>query len=300
MRALVAGAVATALLLAGCGANSDKPATEHSAQTKGFDVSQIAKVDDIAAKLPEKVKSDGKLVVAAAIDYAPAEFRADDLQTAIGYDIDLSKALAQVLGLQYETGAADFASLLPGIGSKYTIGISSFTVTPERTANYNMIAYITVGSSYAVKTGNDVGFDPKDPCGKSIGVQTGTAQESDLAEVSKKCVADGKKAIDVVSYAVQSDVTNNLAGGKIDAMFADSTVADYAQLMTNHAVEVIGGIQDAAPQGIVVAKDDNQLTEAIQEAMQYLMDKGYWKQILEAWGISPDAALSKAELNPKA
>ena len=82
-------------------------------------------------------------------------------------------------------------------------------------------------------------------------------------------------------------------------MFADSTVADYSVAMTNGQLEVIGGIRDSAPQGIVVDKSDEQLTEAVQEAMQKLIDDGTWNKILESWGVSTEAAVTTAELNPK-
>ena len=41
------------------------------------------------------------------------------------------------------------------------------------------------------------------------------------------------------------------------------------------------------------------MTEAVQKAMQQLMDDGTWGEILDAWGIEGDAALKTAELNPE-
>lgn len=300
MRRILAAGLLAALTLTACGGQSPSPSDSAADRSdRSYDVSKVAKDDQIVAMLPASVKDKGKIVIGAAIDYAPAEFRAEDLQTAIGYDVDLGKALGKVLGVQTEVSAAEFASLLPGIGSKYDIGISSFTVTDERTANYNMISYIMVGSSYAVQKGNQKSFNPDDVCGRSIGVQTGTFQEDELATFSKACTDAGKQAIDVLSYGVQADVTTNLAGGKLDAFYADSTVADYSVALTNNQLEVIGGVRDAAPQGIVVSQGDQQLTDAIQAATQKLMDDGVWTEILGSWGVSTDAGLTRAELNPK-
>lgn len=307
MRRILAVGLLAALTLTACGGSSETtssaPANGSSAAgatDRSYDVSNVAKVDEIAAMLPAAVAEKGKLVIGAAIDYAPAEFRAEDLQTAIGYDVDMGKALGKVLGVETEVSAAEFASLLPGIGSKYDLGISSFTITAERTKSYNMISYITVGSSFAVQKGNPQGFDVADLCGQSIGVQTGTYQEDDLAAKSEECVAAGNQKIDVLSYGTQSDVTTNLIGGKVIAFYADSTVADYSVALTNDQVEVVGGVLDAAPQGIVVAQDDAELTAAVQAAMQHLMDEGIWTEILASWGVAENAALSKAELNPTA
>lgn len=302
MRRILAACLLTALTLTSCGdagSSATEPQNGAVSADRSYDVSGIKKVDEIAALLPAAVAERGTFVVGAAIDYPPAEFRAEDLQTAIGYDVDMSKALGRVLGLETETSAAEFASLLPGIGTKYDVGISSFTITNERMASYNMISYIMVGSSYAVRTGNPEGFDPESVCGQTIAVQTGTWQEEDLATKSEQCKADGKQAIDVLSYGTQADVTTNVIGGKAIAYYADSTVADYASAQTNGQMEVVGGVLDAAPQGIVVAQSDAELTKAVQQAMQYLMDQGIWTRILTSWGVDESAALDTAELNPK-
>ena len=307
MRRFLAVGLLAPLALTACGqGGTPKPADGSSAGASAsaggtdrtFDVSGVKKVDEIAALLPKAVADKGTLTVGASTDYAPAEFRADDLKTAIGYDVDLSKALGKVLGLDAEVVDGEFASLLPGIGTKYDVGISSFTVTPERTASYNMISYITVGSSYAVKTGNPEKFNPDDVCGTSIAVQTGTFQDDELAKISKACTDGGKKAVDILQYGRQSDATTNVVGGKAVAFYADSTVASYASALTNGQMEVVGGIRDAAPQGIVVQQSDKAMTEAVQKAMQHLMADGTWGKILDSWGIKGDAALKTAELNP--
>ncbi|MBB1512415.1 ABC transporter substrate-binding protein [Tessaracoccus sp. MC1627] len=299
-RILAAGLLAT-LAVSACSApattESESGSTDSSDRT--HDVSGVAKVDDLAALLPAEIRDRGTLTIGAAIDYAPAEFRAEDLTTAIGYDVDLGKAIGRVLGVETEVVDGEFASLLPGIGTKYDIGISSFTVTEERTANFTMISYITVGSSFAVKSGNPDGFNPDELCGQTIGVQTGTWQEEELAAFTEACEADGNEPIEVLPYAKQSDVTTNLVGGKVAAFYADSTVASYAVALTNDQLEVVGGVRDAAPQGIVVAQDDAELTAAIQGAVQHLMDTGTWGDILDSWGVT-DAALETAEIHPQA
>lgn len=297
-RTTLAALAAAALALTACGSGTGTPDTSASGGStdRTFDTSAVKKVDEIAALLPAALAEKGTLVIGASADYAPAEFRSDDLKSYIGYDVDLGRALGQVLGLEAEVQDAEFASLIPAIGSKYDLGISSFTIRADRLETVNMISYITVGSSYAVKTGNPQGFNPDEVCGKAIAVQTGTWQEEELGTFSKTCTDAGNEAIEVLSYARQSDATTNVVGGKAIAFYADSPVASYAAALTGGQLEVVGGIRDAAPQGIVVAKDDPALTEAVQKAMQHLMDDGTWQAILDSWGV--EGALTTAELNP--
>ena len=128
--------------------------------------------------------------------------------------------------------------------------------------------------------------------------QTGTNQERAVSGYSQTCQDEGRSAIDTKSYTAQSDVTTNLAGGTVDIMFADSPVASYAVTQTDGAVEVVGDQVDAAPEAVVVAKDDEAMAQAVQQALQYLMDHGYLAQILTSWGMGSDEALTTAEINP--
>ena len=201
------------------------------------------------------------------------------------------------MGIETEVYDAEFASLLPSIGSKIDIGMSSFTITPERVANYNMIQHIMVGSSFAVQNGNPKGFDPNFICGTVIAVQTGTFQEEDLGDKSAACAAAGQSPITVLSYGRQSEATTNVVGGKADAFYADSTVADYASNLTDGKLHVIGGRLDAEPQGIVVSQEDEKMTEALAAAMQHLMDDGTWQAILKNWGVDETAALTEAKVH---
>ncbi|MFT3889110.1 MAG: ABC transporter substrate-binding protein [Arachnia sp.] len=310
MRRLFAAGIIAALSLTACGGDTTQPtqgstpkpqdsaSAAQESTDRTFDTSGVAKVDDIAALVPAAIAERGTLLIGASADYAPAEFRTEDLNTYIGYDVDLGRAIGNVLGLKAEVQDAEFASLIPAIGATTDIGISSFTIRADRLAAANMIAYINVGSSFAVKSGNPSGFDPENVCGSSIAVQTGTDQENILGELSTACTDAGKEAVEVLSYGRQSDATTNVVGGKAAAFYADSTVAGYASALTGGQLEVIGGIRDSAPQGIVVSKKDPALTEAVQKAMQHLMDDGTWKAILDQWGV--EGGLTTAELNPQA
>ncbi|RAX19868.1 ABC transporter substrate-binding protein [Actinomyces sp. Z5] len=287
--------------LTACTDAADWKATQtgDAAAFTGYDTSGIQAQQDIIDMLPEGALADGVLDVAASTDYAPAEFLDTD-GTAIGYDVDLTKAIAAVLGVDSTTHTAEFDSIIAAVGSKYDAGISSFTVTAERESAMDMIAYINVGSRFNVVAGNPEGVDPSDHlnlCGLTIGVQTGTAQEEAMNADSAACTEAGLPAIAVRSYSTQSEATTGLMGHVIDAVYSDSTVAGYAIELTDGGVETVGEIEDALPQAIVLAKDDPQFNAAIQAAVQYLMDSGTWEEILDAWGIE-DAALTTAELNP--
>ncbi|MDU7382841.1 MAG: ABC transporter substrate-binding protein [Schaalia turicensis] len=307
MRKLPAALLLTATASMALAACSD-PSTSSTSQSaegavsataiESFDTSSIETVDEIAALVPVAVKERNILRNGTSADYAPAEFRAEDGQTPVGYDIDIVKALAKVMGLEEGTTThAEFPTIIPGLGSKFDIGASSFTITEERLGQTNMISYVEVGSAYAVAQGNPKNFDPANACGTTIGVQNGTYQQEYAEHLSEECVAGGNEAIKIMPLDLQTDIATKVIGGQYDATLADSTVIGYTVELSGGKLEQVGDIIEAEPQGIAVAKNDTELANAIQKAMQYLMDNGYLTKILAAYGAE-DAGLTTAELNP--
>ncbi|MEQ4518710.1 ABC transporter substrate-binding protein [Pseudarthrobacter sp. B907] len=271
-----------------------------SAAKASFDPTTVKKDDALAAMVPAAIKSKGTLTIGADTSYAPAEFLGNDGQTAVGYDVDIAKAIGATLGLKVQVQTAEFTGILPALGPKYDLGISSFTINKERLGAVNMVSYFNAGTAWAVQKGNPKKFSLDDVCGKSIGVQTGTVQEDpDLSDRNKKCTAEGKKPIDIVTLKNQTDVTTRLVNGSIDAMAADSPIIGYALTQTNGQLEKLGDVYDAAPQGIAVAKSDTALADVIQKTMTKLIQDGSYKKILEGWG-NAEGAITKSEVNPAA
>ncbi|MFJ3956002.1 ABC transporter substrate-binding protein [Arthrobacter sp. NPDC090010] len=296
---LAIGALAlTACTNASDTAGNGAQASSGSSSAPSFDPSSVQKDDALAAKVPAAIKAKGTLTVGSDTSYAPAEFLGADGQTPVGYDVDIAKAIGATLGLKVQVQTAEFTGILPALGPKYDLGISSFTINKDRLAAVNLVSYFNAGTSWAVQKGNPKNFSLDDICGRSIGVQTGTTQEDpDLKTRSKKCTDAGKKAIDVVTLKNQTDVTTRLVNGSIDAMAADSPIIAYALQQTNGQLEKFGDTYDSAPEGIAVAKSDTALASLIQETVNKLIADGDYKKILDGWGNS-DGAVTKSELNP--
>src|SRR6476620_1018344 len=283
----------------GSGGGGGTPAASGSAKAS-VDPSTFKKDDALAASVPAAIKSKGTLTVGSDTSYAPAEFIGTDGQTPVGYDVDIAKAIGATLGLKVQVQTSEFTGILPALGPKYDLGISSFTINKERLGAVNMVSYFNAGTAWAVKKGNPKGFSLDDVCGKSIGVQTGTVQEDpDLSGRNKKCTADGKQPINIITLKNQTDVTTRLVNGSMDAMAADSPIIGYALTQTNGHLEQLGDVYDAAPQGIAVAKSDKALADVIQKTMTKLIQDGSYKKILEGWG-NAEGAITKSEVNPAA
>ena len=286
---------------AACGTSDDSDASASKSSSKsseltGYDVSGVKKDDAIAKMLPDYVTKDGKLTIGMDTSYAPAEFLAADGKTPVGFDVDIAKALAGVFGLEADPETANFDSIIPAVGAKYDIGISSFTVTKERLEAVDFVSHFNAGSAWAVKKGNPNKVDTSDLCGLKIAVQTGTTQEEEVNKGAEQCKADNKLDIQILSNKLQTDVTTNVVTGKADVFYADSPVAGYAIAQTDGELETLGKTEGIAPEGIVVKKGDQQMDEALQKALQKLINDGTYMKILKYWGVQ-DGAISKPEIN---
>ena len=287
--------------VAACGTTDSGDAKSDSKAkntTVGYDVSTIKKDDELAKLVPSgDLVKDGELSAGMELSYAPAEFYAEDGKTPVGYDIDMTKAIAKTLGLKPNIVSSMFDTIIPSIGSKYDLGITAMTITEERMQSVDFVSYYRAGSTWAVQKGNPKKLDTSDMCGAKIAVQTGTTQEEEVNKGAEQCKADNKLDIQILSNKLQTDVTTNVVTGKADVFYADSPVAGYAISQTDGQLEALGDVEGVAKQGIAVKKGNTQLAEAVQKAVQKLMDDGTYMKILKHWGVE-SGALDKAEINP--
>ena len=287
--ALLGLVLAAALVAAGCGSNDNGGSSGGGTAT----TTAAPAVDEaLAAKVPDAIKADGKIVIGTDSSYPPNEFLDTDGKTVIGFDVDLFNAVAAKLGLKTEYQSAVFDAIIPGIQSgKYEGGVSSFTINPDRKKQVNMVSYFNAGTQWGTKKGNPSGIQPDNACGKKVAVQTNTVQDTDdlSSKRQQACKSAGKPAITIDRYQRQDQATAAVVSGKDDAMLADSPVVAYAVKQTNGQLELLGDIYDAAPYGYVIEKDQTEFAQSVAAAVKALITDGTYKRILEKWGVQAGA-----------
>ena len=251
-------AVAAVALLAACGSGSSGGTTSTSGGSPGPAVSKDATA---AGLLPSSVSSKGTLTVGTDASYAPSEFIDTDGKTVVGFDVDLAKAIGQVLGLKVTLQNAPFDTIIEGVKSgKYDLGISSFTINPDRDEAGRHGELLQRRHAWAVPAGNPRKITPDNACGKKVAVQKDTVQVDDITARSKKCT-DGGQAGDHhrAVHRCRATPPSAVVTGKDDGELADSPVIAYAVKQTGGKLEQVGDIYDSAPYGIVVPKDSGRL-----------------------------------------
>ncbi len=95
---LASSAAVTVLALAGCSSSSSSSSGGSGGPAASGSSTAPVKDDTLAALVPAAISSTGKIVVGTDASYAPNEFVDTDGKTIVGFDVDLGKAIGDVLG----------------------------------------------------------------------------------------------------------------------------------------------------------------------------------------------------------
>ncbi|MCU1672227.1 MAG: atrA protein [Frankiales bacterium] len=287
-------ALAAGLVLSGCGSSDgDSPAVDERR------ASGSAAGAPLAAELPQAIRDAGVLKVGSDVAYAPVEFFDTDGKTVIGIDPDLGKALASQLGVKLEFQNATFDGLITSLGSKrIDLIMSAMSDTPERQKQIDFVDYFTAGTSILVKKGNPEGIKTLDDfCGKTVALQRGTTQEDVAKAQQAKCKTAGKE-LKVLAFDRDTEALLQVKQGRAVADMNDFPVAAYNAKTSGggNDFEVVGEQIEAGPYGIGVRKEDTQLRDALQKALQALIANGDYGKVLEKWNVA-QGAVTTATVN---
>lgn len=277
-------AVAAVSLAGGC-SSSSSGGNDNAVVSPGASASAGVNAT-AAAKLPAALKSAGVVKVAADASYAPNEFFDTDNKTVIGMDVDLGHAIGAELGVKFDFVNEGFDSIIPSLGNRFDLGMSSFTDNKDREKVVTMVDYFSAGTSFMVKKGSTLNPSTvADLCGKSVAVEKGTTQLDDVTAQAKKC------KLNVLPFPDQNGANLALQSGRADVVLADSPVNAYAAKQSNGNFIIVGQVYGTAPYGIAVPKGTKYdgFADAILAALQDLAQKGTYQQILQKWGIQTGA-----------
>jgi polar amino acid transport system substrate-binding protein len=283
----VAVMTASLLVLAGCA----------SGPNNGVDQSKVDKAAQ--ALLPADYLKNG-IKVASDIPYDPFEYL-DDQGNLTGFDVELGALLSQKLGTKVTFNDAVFDTIIANLeAGNNDIIISSMSDTLERQAKVDFVDYQIGGSLMIVNKGNPEGInDSMGLCGKTVIVQNGTIQIDLVNKMSETCKTMNKKAITLLTLPDAPAMQNALRAKTGDAVMMDGFVATGAAAKAGNGeyFEVVNDPQapngyDAGYVGIAILKKDTGLRDAIQKALQSLIDDGQYTALLEKWNMTSNGVVS--------
>lgn len=258
-------AAAGVLTLSGCSNSSTSTAASVGASSAAG-----SSADQLAA-----IQASGKLIVALEGAWQPWSYH-DESDTLVGYDVEVSRAIAEKLGVEPEYVESDWDSLFAGLDAgRFDMVCNGVEVTDERALTYDFTTpYGYIHTALAVRKDNDEIKTFEDLKGKT----TANSLASTYMELAESYGAT-VQGIDTLEETIQL-----LAAGRIDATLnADVSFYDYLNVHPDADFKIVAQTEDAS--AIPLRKGDNSATllEAVNNAIDELRADGTLKELSEKY-----------------
>jgi len=266
--------------------------TPSGSTTGGSTTTKQARLDPkLHALLPKSVQDRGVLRVGTDASYAPMSSFGPDGRSIIGMEPDLGVEIGRVLGVRLQFAPVDFDKLLAEVGrGDLDLAMSAMTDTPERAKLADFVNYFTAGTAIVVQRGNPASVtELSDLCGKVVAVEKATTQVDLLARKQKSC---GTLPITVKTYPTNSDAMLQLRTGRVVAVLNDLPPAIFLvnDPRTKSQYQLASDAQyEPGLYGIVVAKSQTGLRDAVQGALEELLRSGVYGDVLARWNVQTGA-----------
>jgi len=248
--------------------------------------------DKLATKYPSLV---GKTIKIGTDGETPPYAMRDpkDFSQLIGLDTELAQAAFKCIGVPIEFKLGAWSGQLPAVANGQTDAMwDTLYYSPERAQQMDFVVYSRAATGGMVQKGNPkhiMGLD--DICGVRASAGLGTVEEAQFRQLSDKCVKDGKKAVEIVTFpdipAGARLVINDRADlllinlGLVDQFVADNPdkLERSFMIVTNWKI------------GVGVNKSNKELEQAIADALSAIRASGAEKAIYEKYHFDYSLAM---------
>jgi len=259
---------ALALLAAACGGGDDNGDTDAGGDNGSAEESP-------AEEEPEfETITEGVLTVGSCLDYRPFEFFKKGEDDPTGFDVELSEAIAEHLGLEIEWIRTNFDTIFTSVAAReFDMVAAASTITEERQETvdfsdpyYNARQALTVQSESGIASTDDLGE------GDTVGVQKGTTgkawAEDNLAS----------KGVEIKVFDAVPDAFTDLESGAVQGVVNDEP-SSAAEIENRPGLEIVESIDTDENYGLAFSKDNPDLTLAVNEALAAIIEDGTYEEI---------------------
>jgi polar amino acid transport system substrate-binding protein len=230
---------------------------------------------------------EGVLTIGSDIPYPPFEFEEGGELT--GFDVEIVREVADRLGLENPDEAwisTDFGTIFQQLASGSQFDIVAAAVTgyaPEGTPASETVAERTAVVDFTVpfypslqsltvdsEASPDITSVDSLPDGARVGVQRATTGAFYAEE--------NLTGAELVSFEKAPQMYQQLQAGQLDAVFNDLPVT-VDSIKDKPGLEIVEQVETGEEYAIAVSKDNPELTDAINGALEEMFDDGSFAEI---------------------
>ncbi|BAB03889.1 amino acid ABC transporter substrate-binding protein [Halalkalibacterium halodurans] len=252
-------------VLAACGA-----ADQNNEETAGEE--EAAEASD---SLLAKVQAEGKLLIGTEGTYPPFTFH-DESGELTGFDVELAREVADRLGVEADFMETQWDAMFAGLDAeRFDMIANQVGIREDRLEKYDFSDhYITSTAVVVTHEDNDEINSFEDIEGKKS-AQSLTSNYADLArEYNAEIVG-----VDGFNQAIEL-----LNSKRVDVTINDNlSVLDFLNNRPNAPIKMVAEHEDAAQSGFMFRKGNEELVEAVNEALAEIIEDGTYEDISKKW-----------------
>ncbi|MBO1529782.1 transporter substrate-binding domain-containing protein [Psychrobacter sp. F1192] len=260
-RTLLALAAST-VLLAACGQSTTNDATDSTA-TDGSDLLQ-------------RINNGGTINVGTEGTYPPFTYH-DETGQLTGYDVEVTRAVADKLGVDVEFKETQWDAMLAGLDSKRFDMVANQVslTTPERQAKYDIAQPYSWSGAVVLAPDYDERFSAWSDL---KGLRTAQSLSSNYGELAEQYEAE------VIPVEGMAQAIQLVKQGRADFTMNDQlAVLDYLKKFPDSGLEIklVAPKSEQRGSGIILLKGDDAVVAKLNEAMSELQADGTLTELSE-------------------
>lgn len=271
---------AAALTLSACAA----PAAEEEVAEEAPETEVVEAGPQIAP--PAYLASSGEIKYCATLDNPPRG-SLDEGSRPVGFEVELGKEMAALMDLRVAWVQLQFDGIIAALQANQCDAIvQELFIREARLEIIDMIPFSNTGQRLVAATGAEITGDSlEELSGVTIAVPNGTSIAGLVEEANAALEAAGEAPMRVQVLPTTTDTFAALDAGTVDVVGTTTTAASYYVGLNPEKFELLGEPFGLIQTGFGINKDNPELTAAMQEAFDTLVENGTYDRLIEEFNM---------------
>ena len=242
----------------------------------------------------DRIMKDKKIRIGVMTDSIPGAFFNSKGEWG-GFDYDIATEIAKRLGVEIERVKVNNKTRIAFIQQgRIDASVANMTHTREREKSIDFsITYFFDGQKTLAKSGKYASLaEMKD---KKIATMQGTTSEINMKR-ALKALGVANPAAHVISFQKESECFQALQMGRVAGWTTDATILLGYASKAPGKFELVGDFLSDEPYGIGLPKNDSDLRNAVNAALQDMWRDGTYMAIYNKW-YGPDTPFAMPMTN---